>query len=376
MRQPVRCSAMALDPRTPVVVGVGQVSTPADAGLAAGGPARAARAHDGGAAGGRGGLRRRRAGRLGPGRVARCCAGPTASASWRRSAGMPSTRPWRWRRASGSPRVRSRAQLMVSAIGGNSPQALMHDACRAISRGDLDVVLVTGAEAMYARALHAARPGQAVARVGHPAGRDPGARGVRRRQAGRDRARDEPRRDPAGARVPAVRERAARRQRLDARGARRPRSARCGRASARWRPPTPTPGSARRARPAEIVTPSAGQPDGLVPLPQAVHGQHAGRPGRRLHRVLGRGGARGGGARGALGLPAGRRRRQRPLVHLAAGRAAPLPRHPPGRRGRRWRWPASGSTTWRRSTSTPASRPSCRWRRPSSGWRSTTRPGR
>ena len=29
----------------------------------------------------------------------------------------------------------------------------MHDACLAISRGDLDVVLVTGAEAMYARAL-------------------------------------------------------------------------------------------------------------------------------------------------------------------------------------------------------------------------------
>ncbi len=42
---------------------------------------------------------------------------------------------------------------MVSAIGGNTPQALMHDACRAIGRGDLDVVLVTGAEAMYARAL-------------------------------------------------------------------------------------------------------------------------------------------------------------------------------------------------------------------------------
>ena len=42
---------------------------------------------------------------------------------------------------------------MVSAVGGNSPQALMHDACRAIGRGDLDVVLVTGAEAMYARAL-------------------------------------------------------------------------------------------------------------------------------------------------------------------------------------------------------------------------------
>jgi acetyl-CoA C-acetyltransferase len=43
------------------------------------------------------------------------------------------------------------AELMLSSIGGNTPQALMHDACRAISAGDLSVVLVTGAEAMYTR---------------------------------------------------------------------------------------------------------------------------------------------------------------------------------------------------------------------------------
>jgi acetyl-CoA C-acetyltransferase len=41
---------------------------------------------------------------------------------------------------------------MLSAIGGNTPQAMMHDACRSIAAGDLDVVLVTGAEAMYTRA--------------------------------------------------------------------------------------------------------------------------------------------------------------------------------------------------------------------------------
>ena len=45
------------------------------------------------------------------------------------------------------------AELLVSSIGGNNPQALMHDACGAISRGEHEVVLVTGAEAMYARAL-------------------------------------------------------------------------------------------------------------------------------------------------------------------------------------------------------------------------------
>jgi acetyl-CoA C-acetyltransferase len=43
------------------------------------------------------------------------------------------------------------AELMLSAIGGNGPQALMHDACRAIARGDRQVVLVTGAEAIYTR---------------------------------------------------------------------------------------------------------------------------------------------------------------------------------------------------------------------------------
>ncbi len=43
------------------------------------------------------------------------------------------------------------AELMLSSIGGNTPQAMMHDACRAIRPGDLDVVLVTGAEAMYTR---------------------------------------------------------------------------------------------------------------------------------------------------------------------------------------------------------------------------------
>ena len=38
--------------------------------------------------------------------------------------------------------------------------------------------------------------------------------------------------------------------------------------------------------------PGPGQPHGLVSLPQAVHGEHAGRPGRRVHRVLGGGGPR------------------------------------------------------------------------------------
>ena len=116
----------------------------------------------------------------------------------------------------------------------------MHDACRAISRGDLDVVLVTGAEAMYTRALPGGtRPARPLAWASQPAEATPPARPVRAGQARGHRPRDEARRAPAHPRLPPVRERPAGRQRVDAGGARAPASARCGRGSARWRPPTP-----------------------------------------------------------------------------------------------------------------------------------------
>jgi acetyl-CoA C-acetyltransferase len=143
---------MALDPRTPVVVGVGQVSTPADAGLAPGdrpeplelmtAALRAAAEDCDGAA---------------PG-----ASGGAGSALLCRADSIRVVAPLGWHAVNAALGVASSlgyapgsepAQLMVSAIGGNSPQALMHDACRAIGRGDLDVVLITGAEAMYARAL-------------------------------------------------------------------------------------------------------------------------------------------------------------------------------------------------------------------------------
>ncbi len=143
---------MALDPRTPVVVGVGQVMTPPDAGLA---PTErpeplelmtaalraAAEDCDGVEAG---------------------AGAPAGHALIRRADSIRVVAPLGWHTVNPALLVAERlgfgegdgpAQLMVSAIGGNAPQALMHDACRAISRGDLDVVLITGAEAMYARAL-------------------------------------------------------------------------------------------------------------------------------------------------------------------------------------------------------------------------------
>jgi acetyl-CoA C-acetyltransferase len=142
---------MSLDPRTPVVVGVGQVvvrpdpatdpsERPEPVALMAGALLDAAEDCDGAAPGGDAGAGRALLHRAGSLRV---------------------VSPLGWHTRNPALQVAGRlgldqgdepAELMLTAVGGNTPQALMHDACRAISRGDLDVVLVTGAEAMYTRA--------------------------------------------------------------------------------------------------------------------------------------------------------------------------------------------------------------------------------
>jgi acetyl-CoA C-acetyltransferase len=143
---------MALDPRIPVVVGVGQVTTPPDAGLD---PAArpepldlmtaalvaAAEDCDGAPAGGAAPAGRSLIGRADSLRVVASLGWSTANPALL-VAGLL-----------GFAEGDEPTELMVSSIGGNNPQALMHDACLAISRGEREVVLVTGAEAMYARAL-------------------------------------------------------------------------------------------------------------------------------------------------------------------------------------------------------------------------------
>jgi len=59
------------------------------------------------------------------------------------------------------------AELMVSAIGGNMPQAMLFDAAAAIIRGEVDVAVVAGAECIYTRraARRAPTPGP---QLGHP----------------------------------------------------------------------------------------------------------------------------------------------------------------------------------------------------------------
>jgi acetyl-CoA C-acetyltransferase len=142
---------MALDPRTPVVVGVGQVTVRPDLQIPpAGRPepvelmARALRAAA------------EDAGGVAPG--AATAIGQTLI---RRADSIRVVVPFGWRSVNPSLLVAQKLgfqpdaaprELMLSAVGGNTPQALLHDACRAIGRGDLDIALVTGAEALYTRA--------------------------------------------------------------------------------------------------------------------------------------------------------------------------------------------------------------------------------
>jgi acetyl-CoA C-acetyltransferase len=166
-------SPRRLDPRTPVVVGVGQVTVRPDPDLD---PAErpepvelmalalqaAAEDADG----------------VDPG-------GPAAAgrALIRRADSIRVVLPFGWMSVNPPLLVAERLgfaaddapkELMLTAIGGNNPQALLHDACRAISRGDLSVVLVTGAEAMYTRAASRRDPAKpALAWASQPANGTP-----------------------------------------------------------------------------------------------------------------------------------------------------------------------------------------------------------
>jgi acetyl-CoA C-acetyltransferase len=160
---------MALDPRTPVIVGVGQVTVrpdpkvdPAERPEPIELMARALRAASedasaapAGAAAAAGNALLRRADSL---RV-------VLPVSW-----MPVNPPLLVAERLGLAADSVPSQLMLTAVGGNNPLALLHDACRSISRGDLSVVLVTGAEALYTRAASRRDPAKpALAWASQPA---------------------------------------------------------------------------------------------------------------------------------------------------------------------------------------------------------------
>jgi acetyl-CoA C-acetyltransferase len=149
---------MALDPRTPVVVGVGQITVhpdpdtePADRPEPLDLMTRALRAAAEDCDG-----------------VAEGAAASAGNALIARADSIRVVVPLGWRTVNPALLVAGRLgfsdddlpdELMLTAIGGNMPQALMHDACRAIARGDRSVVLVTGAEAMYAKTASRRHPG-------------------------------------------------------------------------------------------------------------------------------------------------------------------------------------------------------------------------
>ena len=127
---------MAIDPRMPVVVGVGQTLRRLETAAGASEPvdmmveALRVAADDSGA----GGRLLERADSI---RVIEIL-------SWR----YPNPAALIAERVGASPR-----ELVKSTTGGNSPQAVLNDAAAAVQRGQLDVVLITGAEAMYTRML-------------------------------------------------------------------------------------------------------------------------------------------------------------------------------------------------------------------------------
>jgi acetyl-CoA C-acetyltransferase len=135
----VRFDAVPLDPRTPVLVGVGQVTLrPSD--RHEGDPPvepldlmeRAARA----AIDDAGGSTARLVSSIGSIRVVR-------SLQWN----VPDPGSLVADRLGASP-----TQSVLSAVGGNTPQALMADTATAIAAGRLDAAIVVGAECGYARA--------------------------------------------------------------------------------------------------------------------------------------------------------------------------------------------------------------------------------
>lgn len=141
---------MALDPRTPVVVGVGQVTNRPDPGIALGDrpepldlmvtAARVA-AHDaaGAPAGAAGGRLLERADAV----------AVVASLGWR----PPNPALAVAERIGADPPC-----LMQSVTGGNTPQSLVNQFASAIARGEHEVVLVTGAECLYTRTAAHRRP--------------------------------------------------------------------------------------------------------------------------------------------------------------------------------------------------------------------------
>jgi acetyl-CoA C-acetyltransferase len=145
---------MPLDPRTPVLVGVGQVTNrpdpstsahdrPTPVALMSGALRAAAEDCDGAPPGG---------------------PAPAGDQLLRRAGSIRVIGMLSWRCTNPGLAVAERlgispAETLLTAVGGNMPELVLHESAREIARGDLDVVLVTGAEAGYTKAAARKEPG-------------------------------------------------------------------------------------------------------------------------------------------------------------------------------------------------------------------------
>jgi acetyl-CoA C-acetyltransferase len=137
---------MSLDPRTPVVVGVGQVTNRPDAAVAlADRPEPLDLMVDAATS------------------AARDAAGAGGDRLLRRADAVAVVASLGWRPPNPALAVADRlgiepSCLIVSVTGGNTPQSLVNHFAAAIARGEHEVVVVTGAECLYTRTAARRRP--------------------------------------------------------------------------------------------------------------------------------------------------------------------------------------------------------------------------
>ncbi len=225
-------------------------------------------------------------------------------------------------------------ELVLTAVGGNAPQALLHDACRAISRGDLGVVLVTGAEAMYTRAAGRRDPSKPVVNwSSQPAERTPHPT-----LFGTERPGATDFEISRGIILPIqaypLFENALRAANGWTLAEHRARIGSLWSRFSQVAASNPYAWIRRAFRPEEITEPSPDNRMISFPYPKLCTANMQVDQGAGVHRLLGGGGAGRRGARGEMGVPAGGGRCPRPLVHFAPPRAPSLAGDTAGRPGR------------------------------------------
>ena len=346
--------ADGLDPRTPVLIGAGQLSQRVDRGAEVLEPVDLMVEA----------LRRAEA-------DSRRSSGVLARADSIRVARLLS---WRYgdpgalvaERVGASPR-----QTIYTVMGGNYVQSLVNLVGRRHPAGRADVVLITGAEAWR---IPQRRPGPraaACAWTTQPEGTEPTV------SLGEDTSLSSPAEIERGVFLPVqvypmfeVALRAAAGRSPDEQ---RRRAAQLWAGFSEVAATNPNAWIQQAFTPEEIATPTPDNRMIAYPYTKLMNSNNNVEQGAGPDPVLGRGGPLDGRAHRSLGLPPGRA--PTPTTTGSSRTASTCARRPPSAwpAPGRWSWPASASTTWPTSTSTPASPRPCRSPPPSWASASTGR---